>query len=124
MVVRLPETKAAWRAWFPMVISTCGVPVTVIASSKYTVTVRTSSAMKVPFAPCAVPESRRPVTLGATASEAAPFTRKSPSLLTACVPRPSAASLPAASRIVPPFAASAVAAMLSPLASVSPLCTV
>ena len=104
--------------------ATCGVPVTVAASWNSTVTVMTSPAMKAPFEPIPLPESVRPRTIGPTSSAAFPSTRKRVLSVMACVPRPSIALLLAASAIVPPFRASASAAMLIPFESVSPEATV
>ena len=78
----------------------------------------TSPARKTPFAPCPVPESVTPATVGTVTSVPLPVTMKSESLVTA-VPKPSAALLPAASRIVPEFSMSAEAATLTPSASAS-----
>ena len=107
-----------------MVRATCGVPATVTGSSKVTVATMASPAMKTPFAPIPVPESARPVTRGPTASVPPPATMKSPSSVTAWVPRPSAASLFAPSSIVPLFRVSAEAPTETPFASVSPEATV
>ena len=80
--------------------------------------------MKTPPAPCAEPESAFPVTAGARPSAADPFTVKALSAARAWVPRPSAASLDAASLIVPLFSPSAEAATAIPFASVSAATTV
>ena len=96
-----------------MVNSTCGVPPTVTGSLKSTVTSMASPAMKAPPAPCAPgagAERVSPVTVGTTTSARAGCTNQEPEA-TACVPRPSAAELPAPSAIVPPFSASAEAPM-------------
>ena len=74
--------------------------------------------MKTPLAPCALPESAAPVTVGAMASVALPSTTASPSVM-AWSPRPSDALLPRASRMVPPFSESAEAPTLSPSESES-----
>ena len=79
--------------------------------------------MKTPLAPCALPESAAPVTVGAMASVALPSTTASPSVMSNA-PRPSAASLPRASRMVPPFSESAEAPMESPSGSESVATTV
>ena len=107
----------------PTVSATCGAPVTVTDSLKSTVTAITSPAMKLPLAPCPVPERVTPATVGATVSEALPSTTASPSVM-AWEPRPSAASLSAASFIVPPFSARAEPPMPRPFASVSAAATV
>ena len=106
-----------------MVNSTCGVPMTEAASLKETVTAITSPAMKRPSEPCPTPESETPVTTGPIASAAAPFTAKFVASVIAWVPKPRAALLPAASRIVPPFSVSAEAPTEIPFASVSPAAT-
>ena len=80
--------------------------------------------MNTPLAPWALPESDTPATAGARPSPAAPSTVKSPSSVIACVPRPSAALLFAASRIIPPFSASAAAPTEIPFASASAATTV
>ena len=108
----------------PTVRATCGVPTTVAASWNSTVTARMSPAMKTPLAPMPVPDSETPVTAGPRLSAAFPSTRKSPSSVIAWVPRPSVASLPAASRIIPLFRVSASAATEIPFGSVSPAATV
>ena len=79
--------------------------------------------MKIPFAPCGVPESERPVTVGPTASEPLPATTKSPSLLKAWAPRPSAAAFPARSAIAPPCRPSAEAPTPIPFESACADCT-
>ena len=80
--------------------------------------------MKVPLAPCPLPESETPATVGATASVAAPFTVKPLWSPRAWVPRSSVAALPTRSRIVPPFSPSAEAPTAMPFESVSPETTV
>ena len=119
----LPETYPACRVALPMLSATCGVPVTVTGSLKPTVTSITSSAMKRPSAPCPVPESETPVTVGATWSAAAPFTVKPLWSPSAWVPRSRVAALPAASAMAPPFRPSAEAPTAIPLESVSALTT-
>ena len=79
--------------------------------------------MKAPAAPLPAPERVTPVTVGATASAAGPSTMKAASRAIAWVPRPSAAALPAASAIEPPFSASAEAPTPIPSGSVSPSAT-
>ena len=98
-------------------------PPTVTRSLNSTVSRIRSPATKTPSGPVPVPESATPVTVGATASTAEPFTVNPLSFATAWVPRPSAAALPAASRIVPPFSPSAVRAAPTPFVSVSPATT-
>ena len=66
-----------------MVSATCGVPVTVAASWNSTVTAISSPARKTPFAPCPVPDSATPVTVGPRSSAAPPSTRKFAASLTA-----------------------------------------
>ena len=107
----------------PMVSLAMGVPVTVTGSSYSTTTPIRSPAMKAPPAPVPVPESERPVTAGERPSEPSPSTRKELSLLTACVPRPSAAALPARSAMLPEFSPSAEAPTLMPSASSSAAAT-
>ena len=107
----------------PIASAACGVPVTVTASLNSTVTEITSSSMKTPLAPCPVPESVTPVTVGPTRSAAAPFTTASPSVM-AWSPRPRTAAFRAASRIVPPFNSSAEAPTEIPFESASPAATV
>ena len=107
----------------PMARATCGVPVTVAGSWNSTVTAISSSAMKTPPAPCPIPERVTPTTVGPPVSAAAALTTRSPSV-TACSPRPSEAAFPAASAIVPPSGASAVAATEIPFESASPETTV
>ena len=80
--------------------------------------------MKTPPEPRPVPETVTPVTVGAVASAALPFTSKSASSPRAWVPRPSVALLFAASRIVPPFRVSAEAPTETPFASASAETTV
>ena len=80
--------------------------------------------MKVPPAPCALPESVTPATAGDRPSAAPPFTVKSAASLIAWVPRPSEAALPASSSIPPPFSASAVAPTAIPFESASAATTV
>ena len=104
----------------------CGVPVTVTDSLKVTAASSTSPAMWTPLAPCApgaAVRSASPVTVGASVSREFPSTTASPSV-TAWLPRPREASFPAASRIVPPFSASAFRATPMPFASASPAATV
>ena len=108
----------------PTVSATCGVPVTVAASSKSTVTRISSPARKTPRSADPVPERDTPVTAGPRVSAALPLTVKSARSRSACVPRPSAAALPAASAIAAPFRVSAEAVTLIPFASVSPEATV
>ena len=107
-----------------MVSASRGVPTTVAASSNSTVATIVSPAMKVPIAPRASPETVTPETRGPVTSDPLPATVKPAAALTACVPRPSAALLLPASRIVPEFSPSAAAPMLIPSASVSPATTV
>ena len=107
-----------------MVRATCGVPVTVAASSNSTVTSISSPAMKTPFAPSAAPASETPVTAGPTSSGQGPNTAPSGESVTAWRPRSNSAALPAASAIDPPFSASAEAPTLSPFVSRSSLTTV
>ena len=103
-----------------MVRATCGAPVTVTVSSNATSTVIRSPSMKAPSDLFPRPDSVTPATVGPAVSAAAfPLTVKSASFVTAWVPRPSAALLPAASRMVPPFRASAAAATLMPSGSAS-----
>ena len=79
--------------------------------------------MKMTTPPFGTPPSVRPVTVGRTASEAAPFTTWSPSVMTWAA-RPSVASLFAASSMSPEFRASAEAPTLIPFASTSAVTTV
>ena len=98
-----------------MASANCGVPVTVAASWKSTVTSMTSPAMKTPFAPCASPPTRTPVTTGPAR---APSTMKRRSFAIACVPKASAASLPAPSRMVLPI--SSIVPVLTPFGAAAP----
>ena len=104
-----------------MVSATCGIPVTVTASLKVTVTEIASPAVKEPLGPVPVPESERPVTVGATASAAFPFTAGPVSVIAV---RVRVASLAPASLISPPFSVSAEVPTLSPPVSESPDATV
>ena len=82
--------------------------------------------MKTPPAPCgagAAAERATPVTVGATRSARSPSTSKPAASATAWAPSPSAASFPAASRIVPPFGPSAEAGTEIPSGSASPAAT-
>ena len=106
-----------------MVRATCGVPTTVTVSLNATVAAMASPAMKTPLAPRGVPDSVRPATVGTMTSVPSPSTVKSESSAIAWVPRPSAALLPAASAIVPPFSPSAEAPTATPFASWSALTT-
>ena len=102
----------------PTVSASRGRPATVTGSLKATAARITSPAIQVPPAPCGGPPERvRPVT------EASALTAKAPSAAMAWAPRPSAAGLPAASRMVPPFSESAEAPTLTPSGSESPLAT-
>ena len=107
-----------------MASATRGVPVTHTGSLKSTVASSASSAMKTPFGPCASPETATPVTVGTPVSAALPFTMKPAASARAWSPRPSEAAFIAASTIVPPFSASAVAPTATPSASVSVQTTV
>ena len=80
--------------------------------------------MNAPPAPCPVPESAAPVTVGATRSAAAPSTRKSGSSAIAKPARESAGALFPESRIQPPASESAEAPTEAPFASASPRATV
>ena len=104
--------------------ATCGVPVTVAASWKSTVTEIRSPAVKTPLAPIPLPESLTPVTVGPTPSEAPPFTAKPAAFATAWVPRPGEAALFPPSTIVPLFRSSAEAPMPIPSLSRSATRTV
>ena len=79
--------------------------------------------MNAPPSPFPEAASDARTTRGTRTSAPLPVTTASP-LLIACVPRPSAAVLPARSSIVPPFSASAEAPTLTPFASVSAETTV
>ena len=107
----------------PSVNRSFGVPVTSTGSEKRTSTRIASPGRKVPPPPLPLPESRTRVTDGARVSEPPPSTTTSPFVI-AWVPRPSAALLPAASAIVPPFSVSAEVPMLIPSASASAATTV
>ena len=106
-----------------MVSRSCGAPVTVAGSSKSTVAVMTSPAMKMPPARFPVPDSETPVTRGPVVSVPAPSTFRSPSLVKAYLKRLSVAA-PSVSPIVPEFNPRALAAMLIPSLSVSAATTV
>ena len=82
--------------------------------------------MKAPFAPCPIPESATPVTLGPSASAALPFTTKFAASVTAWAPRSrfAAFGVAAPSTMAPLFSSSAEAPMLIPFESVSPDATV
>ena len=96
-----------------------GVRRTATGSLKSTVTAIASPAMKTPAGPLAAPPTVRPTTDGATTSTPSPSTVKSGSAAIAWAPRPSAASFPAASRIVPPLSLSDEDATLTPSESSS-----
>ena len=101
-----------------------GDPLTTTGSEKRTAHTITSPARNAPPAPEPVPSGVTETTVGPTPSAAPPFTVKPPSFATAWLPRPSAAALPAPSRIVPPFSESAEAPTEIPSESASPLTTV
>ena len=79
--------------------------------------------MKTPLAPCALPDTVTPATVGARTSAPSPSTTTSPSAI-AWSERLNRALLFPRSRMVPPLVESELAPMLSPFGSSSSVTTV